>query len=137
MNLVAKLKHKIERWHRTDLTLLLLMAIATKSQKVATNLGNSSLSYGQKMAISVVLDILDGIIGLGGDVAGLPVISLPDTLFDIITVPIGLALWKEQGLATLLEPFMATDVGNSVDAFIPSLTIAGILYKKAHPEEVM
>ena len=137
MSIWERIRAKWEKWQRSDLTFLFLMALNTKAQKIASDLDRKGLSYRQKMAISVGIDILDGIIGLGGDVAGIPVISLPDTLFDIFTVPIGLALWKEAGLVTLVEPFMPTDVGNTVDAFIPSMTIAGVLYKQQHPEEVM
>ena len=66
-----------------------------------------------KFAISIVYDVVDffSIPGIG-------------SLYDVVGVPLGYALWGPIGLANLWEIADPLDV---TDRFVPTMTITGIL----------
>lgn len=65
-----------------------------------------------KFIIAIIYDVVDlvSIPGLG-------------TLYDIIGVPLGFALWGPVGLANAWE---IVDPADAMDRFVPTMTMAGI-----------
>lgn len=72
----------------------------------------SSLPTWMKFAIAIIYDVVDlfSVPGLG-------------TLYDIIGIPLGFALWGPIGLANAWE---IVDPVEATDRFIPTMTLAGI-----------
>lgn len=66
-----------------------------------------------KFAISITYDVVD--------IFSVPVLG---SLYDIIGVPLGVALWGPWGFAQIWEVLDPTDV---VDRFVPTMTIAGLI----------
>jgi len=112
-------------------TLYVIMMAMKAGQKVAEHVADMN-DWKKKMLISALVDIGDAAIGMG-DIAlpfDIPLVSVPGTLYDIFTLPIAVGLWGETGLLTAWEIFMPTEIGNAVDGFVPSVSLAGLLSKQ-------
>ena len=83
-----------------------------------------------KMVVSVIIDIGDFVVTFMSSIFGLPIISVVGTLYDIVTVPIGYAMWGKIGLLNIWEVIAITDIGNGVDAWIPTMTITGFISRR-------
>lgn len=111
---------------------IVMMAMKT-GQKIATKVATID-DWKKKMLMSALIDIGDFVVGAGDLVLpfDIPVASLGGTAYDIITFPIAVALWGEYGLMSALEIPMGTELGNGVDAFIPIVSMSGMLAKKEY-----
>lgn len=67
----------------------------------------------QKFAISIVYDVVDFF--------SVPVFG---TMYDVVGIPLGLALWGPIGLINTWEVFDPLD---ATDRFVPTMTIAGLM----------
>lgn len=66
-----------------------------------------------KFAIAIIYDVLDFF--------SVPMLG---SLYDVVGIPLGVALWGPWGLAQAWEVLDPTDV---VDRFVPTMTIAGLI----------
>ena len=72
-----------------------------------------------KLGIAIIFDIVDFFLGQ------IPVVG---TGVDIVGTGVGLILWGPAGLSQAWE-VVAVGFGNSIDAFIPTLTLTGIMLR--------
>lgn len=96
------------------------------------------LSFGKKIAISVFVDAMDFILSTPAIIGYLSGIGIPLTfvvnnikgvVYDtLIVTPISLWLWGVNFKGLL--PFGETIIPEEIDAFIPSVTIAGLLSRR-------
>lgn len=84
------------------------------------------MPWSVKFMIAIVIDILDFGLGVGGWFVG-PGVSPEGTIFDAIAGVIAVLIFGAIGSLQFIEVLIPTDIGNTLDGFIPTVTIAGIL----------
>lgn len=83
------------------------------------------LTYTHKMIISAIIDLIDLVFGIADK--ALPVAGqVIGTVWDIIQGIIAVALWGPAGFLAFLE---VIEITNSLDSFIPTLTLIGLSKK--------
>jgi len=84
--------------------------------------------YVIKMAIAVIFDIVDLFVGVVFGLLGIVTpTDVAGTLYDAIGIPVAVALFGYEGVLYAGE-LVAGSYLNIADAFIPSMTIIGIIH---------
>ena len=115
-----------------------------KKDSIEDSLAGSHWEYGLninfwlKLAIAIVFDSIDFIVGIVGSIFGLPGLSLVGTGWDIaIQLPVSYILGgKYGGITGGAEVLSATDIGNILDAFFPAVTIAVVMAELNNPNQL-
>ena len=91
--------------------------VGGKSSAACKNKEN--VAFLLKLGIAIIFDVVDFFLGQ------VPVVG---TAVDVVGTGLGLVLWGPIGLAQAWE-VVAVGPGNTIDAFIPTLTLAGIMLR--------
>jgi len=90
-------------------------------------LGKEIIPWYVKLLTAIILDLGDA----GYAIAGwflTPGVSPEGVVIDSVLTAIGFLLFGPLGLVQGWEIFSPTDVGDSIDGAVPTLTIMGIIY---------